>query len=95
LLKIKIEKRFKRDIERDGRSGNYSKLDFEVLKDIIERLQEGKPIDHIYKKHRLNGEFNGYEAIHIKNDWILIFRIEKSFLKFAMIGKHIQIYKKF
>ena len=95
MLKIKIERGFKKDIRRDKKSGSYSKLDFELLKDIIERLQEEKPIDLIYKRHRLIGGFNGYEALHIKSDWILIFKVEKSFLKLAMVGKHTQVYRKF
>lgn len=95
MLKIKIEKRFKKDIERDKRSGEYSPLDFEILKNIIATLQEEKPVDPIYKRHPLVGALKGYEAIHIKNDWILVFKIEEPFLILVMIGSHSKVYKKF
>jgi len=94
LLKIKVEKRFKKDVERDRGSGKYSQLDFEILKHIITTLQEEKLVDPIYRKHPLLGTSKGYKAIHIKSDWILIFKVEKPLLILAMIGSHPQVYKK-
>jgi len=94
LLKIKIEKGYKKDIERDKKSGKYSQLDFDILKHIIETLQEEKPVDPIYKRHPLLGTLNKYEAMHVKSDWILVFKIEKPFLILVMIGTHPQVYKK-
>ena len=94
MLKIKIEKGYKKDIERDKKSGKYSQLDFDILKHIIETLQEEKPVDPIYKRHPLLGTLNKYEAMHVKSDWILVFKIEKPFLILVMIGTHPQVYKK-
>jgi mRNA interferase YafQ len=70
---------FKKGIKRDKKSEKYSQLDFEILKDIIKKLQEKKPIDPIHDIHPLHRPFLGYEAIHIKSDWILVFKIEKPF----------------
>jgi len=95
LLQIKIEKSFKKDIERDKKSGLYTTSDFEILKEVIEKLKSGNKIDKIYKRHPLKGSLKGYEAIHIKNDWLLIFKIDKIYLTLVMIGKHTQVYKKF
>jgi mRNA interferase YafQ len=96
MLKIKIEKHYKKDIERDKISGKHSKLDFEILKSIIINLQEEKPVDLIYKRHNLKGNFNSYEAIHIKNDWLLIFKIDKESqtLYLVALGTHNQVFKK-
>lgn len=94
MLRIKVEKRFKKDVDRDRRRGKYSQLDFEILKHTITTLQEGKPVDHIYKRHSLLGPSKEYEAIHIKSDWILIFKVEKPFLILVMIGSYPQVYKK-
>jgi mRNA interferase YafQ len=94
LLRIKVEKRFKKDVQRDRRSGKYSQLDFEILKHIIATLQEEKQVDLIYKRHSLLGPSKGYEAIHVKNDWILIFKVENPFLILIMIGSNPQVYKK-
>ena len=95
MLDIKIEKRCKNDIERDKVGGKYSKLDFEILKNIIINLQEEKSIDPIYKRHNLKGNFNGYEVIHVKNDWLLIFKIDidRQFLLLVALGTHNQVFK--
>ena len=96
MLEIKIEKHYKKDIERDKLSGKYSKLDFEVLKNIIISLQEEKPIDLIYKRHNLISNFKGYEVIHVKNDWLLIFKIDTYIqtLFLVALGTHNQVSKK-
>jgi len=95
LLDIKIEKSFKKDIEKDKRSGQYSSKDFAILKSIIALLQDQENIDPKYKRHPLKGKFKDFESIHVKNDWLLIFRVNEQYLSLVMLGKHTQVYKKF
>ena len=95
LLNIKIEKSFKKDIERDKKSGKYPPKDFEILKKIIESLQNRREIAKKYKRHPLKGSMKRLESIHIKNDWLLIFKVDENFLYLIMLGKHTQVYKKF
>ena len=79
----------------DKNSGFYSKKDFELLKMIISMLQNQETIDEIFKRHHLKGDMIRYESIHIKNDWLLIFRVDQKLLYLVMVGKHTQVYKKF
>jgi mRNA interferase YafQ len=95
LLEIRIEKSFKKDIQRDKKSGKYSEKDFEILKSIITSLQNQKKIQPQYKRHPLKGDMKNFESIHIKNDWLLIFKIDEKYLNLVMLGKHSQVYKKF
>ena len=95
VLKIKIEKSFKKDIEKAKKSGNYSKNDFELLKQIIKDLENEKDINPKYKRHFLKGNMKGYEVIHIKPDWLIVFKIDENYLNLIMLGKHTQVYKKF
>lgn len=95
MLEIIIEKSFKKDIARDKICGKYSKNDFEILKILINSLQNQESIDKIYKRHFLKGDLLGFECVHIKNDWLLIFKIEEDFLYLTMLGSHSQVYKKF
>jgi len=95
MLKIKIEKSFKKDISRDQKCGKYSKNDFEILKIIINKLQNNEEVDSIYKRHSLKGDLQNFESIHIKNDWLLIFKVDKEYLYLVMLGAHSQVYKKF
>ena len=95
MLKIIIENRFKKDIERDKKSGRYSKKDFELLKEIINKLVNNGAIDEKYKRHLLKGDLKTYECIHVKGDWLLVFKITPRELYLVMLGKHSQVYKKY
>lgn len=95
MLELKLEKSFQKDIERDKKSGQYTKDDFEELKKVIKNLQQNEEIDKQYKRHPLKGSMLNMESIHIKNDWLLIFSIDAQYLNLIMLGKHTQVYKKF
>ena len=95
MLEIKIEKSFKKDIDRDRKSGQYSDKDFKILKNIITSLQNLENIESQYKRHPLKGEIREFESIHVKNDWLLIFKVNSDYLYLVMLGKHTQVYKKF
>jgi mRNA interferase YafQ len=95
VLEIRVEKAFKKDIARDKKSGHYSQSDFEILKTMISDLQNGQEIDEKFKRHPLKGTMKGFESIHLKGDWILIFKVDDEFLSLVMLGKHTQVYKKF
>ncbi len=95
MLEIKIEKSFKKDIDRDKKSGKYTNKDFELLKELISKLQNREEIGEKYKRHPLKGNMKEYESMHVKGDWLLIFKIDKKYLYLVMLGKHTQVYKKF
>jgi len=95
LLKLKIEKSFRKDIERDKKSGHYLNKDFELLKHIISLLQNQITLQSKYKRHSLKGNLEQFESVHIKNDWLLIFKVDEQYLNLVMLGKHTQVYKKF
>jgi len=95
VLEIRIEKAFKKDIARDKKSGLYNIEDFELLKRMISDLQNELEIDEKFKRHPLKGTMKGFESIHLKGDWLLIFKIDEEFLNLLMLGKHTQVYKKF
>jgi len=95
MLEIIIENSFKKDIQRDKKSGKYKKNDFELLKILINKLANQKEIEDIYKRHSLKGNLENFEVLHIKNDWLLVFKVDENYLYLVMLGKHTQVYKKF
>lgn len=95
MLEIKVEKAFKKDIARDKKSGIYDVVDFEILKEIISKLEKQEEIAQKFKRHPLKGDMKGFESIHIKGDWLLIFKVDEIFLTLIMLGKHTQVYKRF
>lgn len=95
MLEIKIEKSFKKDIKRDKKSSQHSNEDFEILKSIITSLQNQENLNPKHKRHPLKVKLRNLESVHVKNDWLLIFKIDEQYLNLIMLGKHTQVYKKF
>lgn len=95
MLKIKIVKSFKKDIERDKKSGQHTNKDFEILRSIISSLQNQEKLNSKYKRHPLKGNLRDFESVHVKNNWLLIFKTDEQYLNLIMLGKHTQVYKKF
>ena len=88
---------FKKDIERDKKSGKLSVDDFTLLKEIMSTLLNDDVLHEKHKKHPLKGEWEGTHECHIKNDWLLVYQISEddNALTFIRLGSHAQIFKKF
>ncbi|MBC8527408.1 MAG: type II toxin-antitoxin system mRNA interferase toxin, RelE/StbE family [Candidatus Cloacimonetes bacterium] len=69
--------------------------DFEILKSIIASLQNQENLNPKNKRHPLKGKLKDFESVHVKNDWLLIFKVDEKYLNLVMLGKHTQVYKKF
>ena len=88
---------FKKDIDRDKKSGKFSTEDLIVLKDIMSALLNNEALHEKYQNHPLKGEWDGAYECHIKNDWLLIyeFNADMNALTFVRLGSHAQLFKKF
>jgi mRNA interferase YafQ len=45
---------------------------------ILNGLATGNPLPPKYKDHAMKGAWTGYRDCHIEDDWVLIYRIDKS-----------------
>ena len=43
-LEIKVDKEFKKDLDRDKRSGSYREKDFEKLREVISAVADETPL---------------------------------------------------
>ena len=95
-LEIKLDRDFKKDLERDKQSGAYKEKDFQRLKEVITTLAEEMPLDKNLLDHPLKGNFSGYRECHIKPDWLLIYKTDKNqdMLCLARVGTHNQLFNK-
>ena len=69
---IKYENSIKKDLKKIIKRG----YDIELFKDVVRIFAEGKKLDPKYKDHKLKGKWLGFRDLHIKDDWILIYRYE-------------------
>ncbi|MFW9619603.1 MAG: type II toxin-antitoxin system YafQ family toxin [Sulfurospirillum sp.] len=88
---------FKKDIERDKKSGQFVAEDFTLLKEIMSAILNDEILPEKYKNHPLKGEWEGTYECHIKNDWLLIYQIDQNTnaMIFMRLGAHAQIFKKY
>lgn len=68
--------------------------DMSLLNNIIDTLQQGKPLAEKHRNHQLTGNFAGYYECHIKPDWLLIYLVENDILTLSMIdtGSHSDLF---
>ena len=86
---IKTTKIYRRQLRLMHKRGyNMSLLD-----NVIALLADGQTLPSKYRDHPLTGNMRGYRDCHIKDDWVLIYRIDKNILKLMLVqtGTHSDI----
>ena len=60
------------------------------MSEVVNRLQEGKPLPEKYKDLALTGNWKGFRNCHIQPDWILVYRVhqDKLLLVLSRTGTH-------
>ena len=88
---IIYEKSFRKQYKRLERRG----LDMSLLDDVIIKLANGEILPPQYRDHALQGDKRGYRDCHIKNDWILIYKLDKNVLTLILseTGTHSDIFR--
>ncbi len=68
MRSIRTTRGFERDLKRTRKRGK--KLD--KLWSVVERLQQGEPLDPRNRRHRLSGDWLLHWECRIEPDWLLI-----------------------
>lgn len=65
-----------------------------LLKEVVELLANEKELPAKYKNHQLVGNCIGFMECHIRPDWLLIYKIEKSklVLTLSRTGTHSDLF---
>ena len=71
MLTLEYQAQFKRDM----RIILKRKWDIRHLQEVVEKLQNEQELPERCKDHALLGDWKGYRDCHIKDDWILIYKI--------------------
>jgi mRNA interferase YafQ len=88
-LKIKEGSFFRKDVQRMKKRGKS----LNDLKKVIELLASGKSLPGNYKDHALAREWVDYRECHIEADFLLIYKIEDTFLILERIGTHSDLFQ--
>lgn len=87
---IKTTTQFKKDFKLAKRRNRNMKL----LKEIIDKLANGEPLEEKYRDHALTGNWVGHRECHIQPDWLLVYRIEENVLVLTLsrTGSHSDLF---
>lgn len=88
---ISYTKQFKRDYNREKKSGHHKKLDKDLIT-IVDLLVLDKPLPRKHFDHPLIGEWRDHRDCHIKPDLILIYRKpDAETLELVRLGSHSEL----
>jgi len=79
---------FDRDYKRVKKQGKKPSL----LREVVDLLIAGEPLPEKYSDHTLGGNWKGHRELHIKPDWLLIYRVEDDVLILERTGSHSELF---
>ena len=88
MLLLKTTSRFLRDLKLAKKRG----YDIDKLEAIVDLLQAQHSLPPKNKDHTLTGEWNHHRECHIQPDWLLIYRIDATFLILERTGTHADLF---
>jgi mRNA interferase YafQ len=88
VLLLKTTSRFLKDLKLAKKRG----YDLDKLEAIVDLLQTQTPLPLKNKDHTSTGEWNHHRECHIQPDWLLIYRIEATFLILERTGTRADLF---
>ena len=79
---------FKRDIKLMQKRHK----DIAKLKTLMTLLIESSPLADHYADHLLTCNWKGYRDAHIEPDWLLIYKVTESTIRFERTGSHSDLF---
>ena len=79
---------FEKEVEKARKRG----YDLDILKEVMTKLIEEKPLSLKHRNHKLKGNFVGYWECHITPDWLLVYKKDKERIYFARTGTHSDLF---
>lgn len=80
---------FKRDFKRILKQGKNP----QDLAAVLLLLMAGSRLPERLNDHPLKRNWEGYRELHIKPDWLLIYKIEDETLVLARTGSHAELFE--
>ena len=88
MFEINYSGKFKRDYRLMKKRG----YDMEVLRDVVDLLRAGIPLDDKYHDHQLVADYAGSRECHIRPDWLLIYWKGQDYIELQRTGTHSDLF---
>lgn len=91
MLSIAYTTQFKKDLKRAKRRGD----DLNRLKVVMEKIRKQVTLPKALRDHSLTGGWVGYRELHLRPDWLLIYKIDEltDTVYFVRTGSHSDLFR--
>ena len=79
---------FRRDVRRVEKRGK----DMSKLRHVLQLLIDDKPLPARLRDHPLKGDWKGWRDLHIEPDWLLIYKADRTTVRFERTGTHADLF---
>ena len=88
MRELILTTRFRRDLRRAARRGK----DERGLREVLDRLIAGEPLEARHQAHQLTGNMASLWECHIENDWLLVWDENETTVTLMQTGTHSDIF---
>ncbi len=71
----------------------FDKEKRELIKIVIEELEDSGTVGEKYNPHKLKGDYNDCMECHITPDLLLIWQVEENTINLIRLGSHSELFK--
>ena len=90
-LKSDYTREFQKDWDRLLKAG---KSNLDAAKEaMLQLIANAGPMPAAYKDHALKGQLAAYRELHIRGDFLLMYRIEGQTIVFVRLGTHADLFR--
>jgi mRNA interferase YafQ len=91
MLQVEYTTKFNQDLKLAKRRNKNLK----ALQDIMNQIENEKPLPAKLKDHFLKGNWHGHKELHVEPDWLLIYKLlpEQRIVIFVRNGSHADLFK--
>lgn len=92
MFEIIFSRQSRKSLKKLEKSG---KFDQEAVSEVLNILATGKVLDAKYRNHHLKGEFEDCFECHVKNDLLLIYKMDfkKGAIGIVDMGSHSELFR--
>ena len=88
MRELILTTRFRRDLRRAARRGK----DERRLREVLDALVAGEPLEPRHRAHQLTGNMAPLWECHIENDWLLVWDEDETTVTLMQTGTHSDIF---
>ena len=88
MLPVRPTSQFRKDLKKAAKQDR----DLDKIKKIIQKLAVPEPLPHVFRDHKLKGEWRDFRECHIEPDWLLIYTITDFELRPTRLGTHSELF---